>query len=144
MSHRRIPQVKDVMTPFPHFIDVGQSLSAARELMLEHGVRHLPVKNGGELTGVVSERDLEVAVLVAKATGAKGEVSLSELCDKELYAVELHTRLDEVLGEMAKRRVATALVVRDGRLAGILTVSDVCRMYGELLAELSPPEDEPA
>ena len=42
------------MTPFPHFADAEQSVSAAREQMTAHGVRHLPVKDGGELTGIVS------------------------------------------------------------------------------------------
>ena len=58
--------------------------------------------------------------------------------------VDLHTRLDQVVIEMAKRRVGSALVVRDGRLAGILTATDVCRLYGELLTQLAPPVDEPA
>ena len=144
MPHRRIPLVKDVMTPFPHFIDVGQSMSAARELMLEHRVRHLPVKEGGELTGVVSERDLEVVAVVSKAAGAERDVPLRELCEKQLYVVDLHAPMDEVVRQMGERRVGTALVVRDGRLAGIITVSDVCRLYGELLTKLAPPEDEPA
>ena len=52
--------------------------------------------------------------------------------------------MDVVVAEMAKRRVATALVVRDGRLAGILTATDVCRLYGELLVSLAPPDDQPA
>lgn len=144
MAQRRIPQMKDVMTPFPHFIDVSESVTAAREVMLQHGVRHLPLKSGGELSGVVAARDLEVAAILAKSPGLSGEPSLRDLCDEKAYVVDLHARLDEVMAEMATRRVASVLVIRDGRLAGILTVSDVCRLYGQLLSELSPPEDEPA
>ncbi|MCC6900297.1 MAG: CBS domain-containing protein [Polyangiaceae bacterium] len=138
MPHRRIPQLKDVMTPFPHFVGAEQSVSSAREQMVAHGVRHLPVKDGGELCGIVSERDLAVAASSAV------DLPLRELCDKDLYVVDLHTRLEEVVVEMAKRRVGSALVVRDGRLAGILTATDVCRLYGELLTLLAPPVDEPA
>ncbi len=138
MTHRRVPQLKDVMTPFPHFADAEQSVSAAREQMTAHGVRHLPVKDGGELTGIVSERDLAVAA------NSSIDLPLRALCDKDLYVVDLHTRLDQVVIEMAKRRVGSALVVRDGRLAGILTATDVCRLYGELLTQLAPPVDEPA
>ncbi len=138
MPHRRIPQLKDVMTPFPHFVDAEQSVSSAREQMAAHGVRHLPVKDGGELVGIVSERDLVVAA------SSEVDLPLRALCDKDLYVVDLHTRLDEVVVEMAKRRVGSALVVRDGRLAGILTATDVCRLYGELLTLLAPPVDEPA
>ena len=28
--------------------------------------------------------------------------------------------------------------------AGILTATDVCRLYGELLVSLAPPDDQPA
>jgi acetoin utilization protein AcuB len=136
----RIQQVKDVMTPFPHFVDVDQSVSAAREQMVQHGVGHLPVKEDGELTGIVSERDLSLAAALSKIDG----VSLAEIYQRELYVVDLHTRMDVVVAEMAKRRVATALVIRDGRLAGILTATDVCRLYGELLVSLAPPDDQPA
>lgn len=140
MPNLRIQQVKDVMTPFPHFVDVEQSVSAAREQMVQHGVGHLPVKVDGELAGIVSERDLALAAALSKIDG----VSLAEIYQRELYVVDLHTRMDVVVAEMAKRRVATALVVRDGRLAGILTATDVCRLYGELLVSLAPPDDQPA
>ena len=140
MPNLRIQQVKDVMTPFPHFVDVEQSVSAAREQMVQHGVGHLPVKVDGELAGIVSERDLALAAALSKIDG----VSLAEIYQRELYVVDLHARMDVVVAEMAKRRVATALVVRDGRLAGILTATDVCRLYGELLVSLAPPADQPA
>ena len=140
MPNLRIQQVKDVMTPFPHFVDVEQSVSAAREQMVQHGVGHLPVKVDGELAGIVSERDLALAAALSKTDG----VSLAEIYQRELYVVDLHARMDVVVAEMAKRRVATALVVRDGRLAGIRTATDVCRLYGELLVSLAPPDDQPA
>ncbi|MBK7583686.1 MAG: CBS domain-containing protein [Myxococcales bacterium] len=144
MSQRRIPALKDVMTPFPHFIEVGEDTRAARELMQKHGIRHLPIKKDSELVGVVTERDLKIAAVVSTAAGVEQEIALRELCDTEPYVVELHVRMDEVVREMARRRVDSAMVVRDGRLAGIVTATDVCRAYAELLLALDPPADEPA
>ena len=37
-----MPSMRSVMTPFPHFVEVGDSLLRARTLMVEHQFRHLP------------------------------------------------------------------------------------------------------
>jgi CBS domain-containing protein len=53
----RIPAVAAAMTPFPWVIDVGASLVRAREMMIEHHFRHLPVVENGRIYGVVSRGD---------------------------------------------------------------------------------------
>jgi hypothetical protein len=40
---------------------------------------------------------------------------------------------------MAKRRLGAALVVKDGRLAGIFTLTDACQCFAESLRERFPP-----
>lgn len=138
-----IPAIKDVMTPFPHFIEAEASVADARAMMQTHKIRHLPVKGEGRLLGLITDRDIEVAQSVLR-DGKSLEVPLVDLCTKDLYVVGLHTPLDEVVTEMNRRKVGFVLVVRDERLAGILTTSDVCRIYGDLLRKLAPPKDEPA
>jgi CBS domain-containing protein len=46
------------MTPGPRTIDCDERATAAAELMLDLGVRHLPVVENGTVVGVVSARDL--------------------------------------------------------------------------------------
>lgn len=46
------------MTPQPLTIGRNEPLVTAHRLMNEHGVRHLPVLEHGELIGIVSQRDL--------------------------------------------------------------------------------------
>jgi CBS domain-containing protein len=60
--------------------------------------------------------------------------------------VNVSSQVDEVVMEMATRAASCAVVLRNDKLAGILTASDVCRLFGELLRETFPPEedDEPA
>jgi CBS domain-containing protein len=43
MDH--IPSIGSIMTPFPYVVQVDESVLAARALMVEHQVRHLPVKD---------------------------------------------------------------------------------------------------
>src|SRR4051812_19032253 len=54
---RQYPEVREYMTHAFHTIGPNQSLAAARRLMREQDVRHLPVLDGGAIVGLLSERD---------------------------------------------------------------------------------------
>jgi acetoin utilization protein AcuB len=132
----RIPPIKAVMTPFPHSIQIEERLSHAREMMSSHGIRHLPVMDGGALAGVISERDLRHA---RHTRSEAEEPRVRDVCTLEPYIVELGEPLDAVLLRMASSHADAVLVVKGGRLAGIFTLSDACRSYGKLLRTLFPP-----
>jgi len=50
--------IATVMTAAPHVISAEASAHDAALTMARHGIRHLPVVDGGQLVGVVTERDL--------------------------------------------------------------------------------------
>ena len=135
---QQIPLMSTVMTPFPHSIGVDDTLATAAEMMHELRVRHLPVKDGQTLVGVVSERDVRVALAAAAGLQAADELRVRAACRMEPYEVEVHERLDAVLSGMVERHVGCALVVKGGRLAGIFTTTDACRSYAQLLRQLFP------
>jgi CBS domain-containing protein len=60
--------VSDYMTPAPEVLGSDSELSDAAQVMLELGVRHLPILQRGRLVGVLSMRDL----LDADARGPDG------------------------------------------------------------------------
>ena len=41
--------ILNVMTPFPHSVDLGASLLEARQFMKEHKIRHLPITKDGRI-----------------------------------------------------------------------------------------------
>lgn len=53
--------VAEVMTRDPRYVTLGDHVETALEIMLEAGIRHLPVVEEGELVGIVSIRDLAAA-----------------------------------------------------------------------------------
>jgi acetoin utilization protein AcuB len=135
---KQVPAIAAVMTPFPYSIDMDDDVRAASSMMAKHDVRHLPVTKNHQLVGVLSDRD----VLLARSLGHHGEQSsVRSVCTPEPYVVDLHTRLDEVLLEMARQHIDCALVKREGKLAGILTTTDVCRLFGEHLQQHLPPSE---
>lgn len=120
------------MTPLPYSIDINEDVVSARVLMDERGIRHLPVTSGGKIAGLVTDRDLHVAGSLAGDRG--GPLLVREVAHMPAYVAEGNQPLDEVLEEMAERQLSSAVVVdHRGKLAGIFTLTDVCRL---LMAQL--------
>ena len=55
--------------------------------------------------------------------------------------VDLNEPLETVLLTMAERHIGSALVTRQGRLAGVFTAVDACRTFGEYIRENFPRPD---
>lgn len=127
------PTLGDAMTPFPWSVALEDDVARGRELMREHDIRHLPVMRGDEPVGIVRQREIDVAEAAGGAV-----LKVSDVSRPDPYVVDLATPLETVLEGMAERRVDAALVVRRGKLAGILTFSDVCRHYSGFIRALFP------
>ena len=50
------------------------------------------------------------------------------------YVVDINTSLITVVSKMTEDKIGAAIVTSSGRLAGIVTVIDLCRALAELLA----------
>lgn len=137
-SAELIPRIKRVMTPFPYSISGEKGLADAQEMMRSHNIRHLPVTKDGALVGVLQWAGLRMAQSLANADNP---VTVGEVCTREPYVVDLNTPLDEVAETMADRRASVALVTRAGKLCGILTSTDVCRLLAETLRSMNPPDE---
>ena len=131
----RVPSVKRLMTPFPYSVDALADLATAREMMAEHDVRHLPVTNQGVVCGVLSQRELAVAMAVGSGSLTVGKVSTPDP-----YIVEHDTPADVVAKTMADRHIGSALVLHHGKLAGIVTTVDICRAYADLIRGTTPED----
>jgi CBS domain-containing protein len=132
---KRIPAVKTVMTPFPYSVDAGAPVAEAQDFMRQHRIRHLPVVHDGQLAGVISDRDIKLVLGPDFAYPNAGELTVRDVMVQDPYVVDLGTRLDEVLEHMATHQLGSALVTREGRLAGVFTVTDACRAFAQHLRE---------
>ncbi len=83
---KAIPKIQKYMSEQPEVIQVTATAKEARNRMSELSIRHLPVVDGdGALLGVVSDRDLRLALGLE---GADPEKMLVEhVCTQEPYAV---------------------------------------------------------
>ena len=124
----KIPTLRTCMTPFPYTVDIHETASDALLKMEEHGIRHLPVTEQHDLMGVVSERDLKNALGWNKT---QVEILVRDIYHPDLYTVELDAYLPGVLRELAERQIGCAVVLRQGKLAGIFTLTDACKHFAD-------------
>ena len=106
--------------------------------MDEHEIRHLPVTEDGGLIGVVSDRDARRIWSEADGDEERDKLTVKDAFVEDSYIVDLSAPADVVLNEMAQRHVDVAVVVKDGRLAGIFTMTDAFRGFAELLRTQFP------
>ena len=133
MEHttRPIATIDTYMTISPHTVGADQTLAHAHELLREHRIRHLPVLRGGQLIGMLTERDL---ALIEKLKDVDPRtLKIEEAMTADVYTVAPDARLDVVVSEMAARKLGSAIIVRSGKVAGIFTMVDACNALAELL-----------
>lgn len=127
------PTIQKFMTTAPHSIEASRSVYDAEKMMIDLAIRHLPVMKDGVLFGLVSDRDLKLAMTFLEADSKL--VKVADVCQEKPYVVEPDTKLHEVLDEMAAHHYGSALVVQNHKLVGILTSVDVCRAISTILRQ---------
>lgn len=128
---KAIPSIQKYMTTAPHSIGVEQTLAHAHEVLRQHHIRHLPVLEGGQLVGMLTQRDLAL-VETLKDVDPRN-VRVEDAMSTEVYTVSPEAPLDEVVGEMAEKKYGSAVVVSNHKVVGIFTTVDVCSALADLL-----------
>jgi CBS domain-containing protein len=78
-------------------------------------------------------------VHAALPSGDKSRLRVRHLLLPDPYVVEMTTPLAAVAREMAVRHIGSAIVLRHGRLAGVFSTVDACRLLGEFLEDRFHP-----
>jgi acetoin utilization protein AcuB len=134
----------EIMTDEVVTIDDDATVGEAIEVMSTRGVRHLPVLRGGEVVGMLSDRDVRRfgASLVADLdTIERGKARVDEVVTKVMSAnvvtVQPATDVAELVDLLLEERVGAVPVVDEetSELVGIVSTLDVLRAVRPLLAE---------
>jgi acetoin utilization protein AcuB len=132
---KRNPQVIAFMTPFPHSIDVDAPLEDAHKLMREHRFRHVPVMSGGEIVGVLTDRDIKLVLGPDFGSPDERELRVRDAYVERPCVVPASTPVAKVARVMAQNRIGSAIVTKHGKLVGIFTVTDACRALAEIIGD---------
>ncbi len=133
--------VKDKMSKPVITITPETSVQEALQIMREKKIRRLPVMEGKKLVGIVTERDLLYASPSPATTLSIQEMHywLSKLRVKEIMktpviTVDENAPIEEAARLMADNKIGGLPVTKDGELVGIITESDLFKVFTEMMA----------
>lgn len=129
-----IPTISKCMSPSPHTIGEDIKLNEAIHRMHEFHIRHLPVLRGGKLVGILSDRDVKLALSVhPQATDLK----VGDVMTEDVYAVSPNTPLDEATEEMFRNKYGCSVVQEaNGKTIGVFTANDAVKVLTAVLRDV--------
>lgn len=117
-------RVKEIMTAEPKTCGPDTTLAAAANLMWEGDCGILPVVDDGELMGVVTDRDMCIAL--ATRNNLASEMRVGAVATKMVATCEPEDDVHVALATMKKTRVRRLPVVGlGGSVLGIISMNDV-------------------
>lgn len=135
-------KVKSLMRSAPKVAE-ETSISEAARLMIESNIRQLPVFSGEKLVGFVSDEDIIHEVILEKW----GNKKIKEIMSEKPFVLEEDESVGAALSLFRQHDISHVPVVKNGRLAGLLSVHDVIenifqpkerQTYGEIVGEKVP------
>jgi acetoin utilization protein AcuB len=102
----------------------------ALDTIQERQVHHLPVVDSEDnLVGIVAEKDL---------LRAQNDDLLRDIMTRDVVTVTEYTALEEAARIMADHKISSLPVMRSGKLVGIVTETDLFKVFLELLGAREP------
>jgi acetoin utilization protein AcuB len=130
----------------PVFVDEGDSMKKAMDLLKEHEIRHLPVlKDGERLVGILSERDIKqaspspaTALEIREIYYLLDKVKVKQIMTRRPYTVSSSAPIEEAALIIREKKIGCLPVVDDGKLVGILTETDIIDSFIESMGVSGP------
>lgn len=137
--------VKNRMTAHPVTVTPEDSLAHALRLTREHRVRHLPVVRNGELAGILSDRDIRLAmpspieVADPERAAMLERTPVERVMTREVITAGPFDTVEDAAEQICRHRIGALPVVdAHGRLLGMITETDVVTAFAEVLSAGGP------
>jgi acetoin utilization protein AcuB len=131
------------MTPNPEVVTPEITVPEAAQIMKKGGFRRLPVVKEDRVVGIVTDRDLKEAMpsdanslSIWELNYLISKLTVGEIMTRDPITVSDTLPLQAAAKLMLEHKVGGLPVEREGRLVGIITVTDVLRAFLQREAEL--------
>jgi CBS domain-containing protein len=113
-------KVSKLTRPAPT-VDLRDSLSRVARLMIESGIRQLPVYSGEQLLGTITDED----VIYGAVRGEWGDRTVEKIMTTKPSVVEEDESVGALLSLFREQGISHAPVTRNGELTGMVSIHDV-------------------
>ncbi len=116
-------KVRDIMSRPIITEDENTAVTKVTEDMEELGIGSVVITSEGKPTGIITERDVALKVLLKDKRGS--EVKAKEIMSSPLVLIESEALEDEACKLAARKRIKRLPVVENGVLIGIISIRDL-------------------
>jgi CBS domain-containing protein len=124
-------EAQDIMVDKVITANKDASLEYAVELMNEHEIGCLVIVENEKPIGIITERDLLKRCL-AKSKELRG-MKVSDVMSRPVVVVDPKTEIEEAAKVMCEKRIKKLPIVEEGRLRGLITLTDILRIQPQLI-----------
>lgn len=153
-------KVKDVMNPNVVFCKPDDTVREVAKILKENNISGIPVIDGEELVGVVSEGDLLKLLIIPdkgglwlpspfevievpireylgweetkKVLSDVGSTKVEEIMTKDVYTISSEASIEEASEHMVRHKINRLPVLEDDRVVGIITRGDIIEGIAKL------------
>jgi CBS domain-containing protein len=153
-------KVKDVMNPNVVFCKPDDTVREVAKILRENNISGIPVLEGEELLGVVSEGDLLKLLIIPekgelwlpspfevievpireylgweetkKILSDVGSIKVEEIMTKDVYTISSEASVEEASEHMVRHRINRLPVLENDRVVGIVTRGDIIEGLAKL------------
>jgi len=133
-------RISDVMTKNPITVDSESLVLDAQKIMRENNIRRLPVVDKGKLVGIVTQHDLlqaspspATSLSIHELNYLLAKMKVKEIMKKTPITLTPETPFEEALKMGQDKKIGSFPVLKDGKLVGIATESDIVRFLTRAL-----------
>lgn len=136
--------VRSRMTPHVHTASPDTTLADVLSITRAHRIRHVPIVENDRLVGLVTDRDLRLAMppIWADKHGELMEAlhtkRVGELMTTDIVTASPETPVEEAAVLLYTHRIGCLPIIEDDRLVGILTETDLLRAFADLFGTRTP------
>jgi|ERR1700722_12647484 CBS domain-containing protein len=127
-------KVQDVMLKSVRFCNPDMNLAAVTQIFWEQGCGALPVVENGRVIGMITDRDVSIAL--GTRNGKAGDTSVRDVALPKVFFCQLQDDIHTALNIMRAQQVRRLPVVdHEGALNGILSLDDLVLFAGDKLTD---------
>jgi CBS domain-containing protein len=129
--------VEQIMTRDPRTVDASGTVTDAARVMRDSDIGDAIVMDGGQVTAIVTDRDI---VVRGVAEGRDPDsTSVSEVCTSGVETIDPGDSVDDALRMMREHDIRRLPVTKNGRPVGIVSLGDLAveREPESTLADIS-------
>ena len=120
--------MKNIISKKIIYANINDSISKVSNLMKEHNIGFIPIKDNNDYVGVITDRDLALTIPYLKSN----DDSIKPYITNNIISIEFNKSLEDALNTMSNNKIKRLLVKEKNSIIGILSLSDILNHTNDL------------